>query len=153
MNARAGRRCINLGLFATGVASAASGLLIQARYHIGHGRGPGEAGSVGGWSYPAWALVHQIASGLLLGLVTWHLYLNRKALLAVLTRNGAWRRQGPILVVLFALAVLTALSALSAGISDDHVVEHRLVEIHDKVVLPVSILLALHVWTRRSRLV
>jgi hypothetical protein len=81
------------------------------------------------------------------------LYLNRKPLLAILKRNGAWRRQGSILFVTFAAAVTTALSAWAAAVGFDHrLAERALVEVHDKVVIPMSVLFVLHVWQRRSRL-
>ncbi len=35
---------------------------------------------------------------------------------------------------------------------DHHLVERAFVEIHDKIVIAISVLLALHVWQRRSRL-
>jgi hypothetical protein len=128
-----------------------SGFLIQVTYHMGHGTWAGRP--VWGWSHPTWALFHQIASALLLAFATWHLYLNHKPLLAILTRNDTWRRQGPILFVAFAAAVTTALLAWAAAVASAHpFAERALVEIHDKVVIPMSLLLALHVWQRRSRL-
>jgi hypothetical protein len=89
----------------------------------------------------------------MLAIAAWHLYLNRKPLLALLKRNDAWRRQGPILFAAFAAAVLTALVAWAAAAgSGDPSAERALVEIHDKVVIPMSVLLVLHVWQRRFRL-
>jgi len=145
------RGLLNVGLLVAGTASLPSGFLIQLTYHMGHGVWAGR--SVWGWDYPTWALVHQLSSAALLAFAAWHLYLNRKPLLAILKRNGAWRRQGPILFATFAAAVATALLAWAVGHGfNHHFAERALVEIHDKVVLPMSVLLALHVWQRRSRL-
>ena len=145
------RSSLNFGLLVAGAASLVSGLLIQVSYHMGHRASAGRA--VWGWDYPTWALFHQISSTALLAFAAWHLYLNRKPLLAILKRNGAWRRQGPILLSTFAAAVTTALLAWAAAfVFDRHLAERALVEIHDKVVIPMSVLLVLHVWQRRSRL-
>jgi hypothetical protein len=142
---------INVSLLVAGTASLVSGFLIQVSYHMGHGVSPGRA--VWGWDYPTWALFHQIFSAALLASAAWHLYLNRKPLLAILKRNGAWRRQGPILFSTFAAADTTALLAWATAVGfDHHLAERALVEIHDKVVIPMSVLLVLHVWQRRSRI-
>jgi hypothetical protein len=74
-------------------------------------------------------------------------------LLIAFKRNGARRRQDLIFFAMFTLAVTTALCAWGvAMIFDDHVAERMFVEIHDKVTIPMSILMALHLWNRRSRL-
>jgi hypothetical protein len=145
------RSSINVSLLISVTASVVTGFLIQATYHMGHGTWAGRP--VWGWTYPTWALFHQISSAMLLAFATWHLYLNRRPLLAILKRNDAWRRQGPILFAAFAAAVTTALLAWVTAVASGHpFAERALVEIHDKVVIPMSVLLALHVWQRRSRL-
>ncbi len=147
------RSLLNVGQLVAGVASAVSGFLIQFCYHMGHGASGGVTRIVWGWGYATWALFHQLASAAMLAIAVWHLYLNRKPLLALLKRAGAWRRQGPIFFATFAFAALTALAAWTvAGASGNRLAEHGLVEIHDKVVIPMSVLLALHIWQRRSRL-
>ena len=112
--ARSRRRLINIGQLIAGVASVVSGFLIQFCYHIGHEAGGGATRVVWGWRYPTWALFHQASSVAMLAIVVWHLYLNRRTLLALLKRDGAWRRQGPVFVAIFALAVVTALAAWSS---------------------------------------
>jgi hypothetical protein len=145
------RSSIDVSLLIAGTASVVTGFLIQATYHMGHEVWAGRP--VWGWTYPTWALFHQISSAMLLVFAAWHLYLNRKPLLATLKRNGAWRRQSSILFAAFTAAALTALSAWVIAIVSDHsLAEHAAVEIHDKIVIPMSVLLALHVWQRRSRL-
>jgi hypothetical protein len=145
------RGSINVSLLVAGTASLVSGFLIQVSYHMRHGVSAGR--TVWGWDYPTWALFHQIFSAALLAFAPWHLYLNRKQLLAILKRTGGWRRQGPILFATFAAAVTAALLAWAAAVGfDQPLAERALVEIHDKVVIPMSVLLALHVWQRRSRL-
>jgi hypothetical protein len=145
------RASLNAGLLVAGALSMVSGFLVQVRYHMGHGASAGRI--VWGWPYPTWALFHQISSAAMLALATWHLYLNRKPLLAILSRNGAWRRQGPFLFSTFAAAVATALLAWAAAVGfDHHFVERVFVELHDKIVIAMSVLLVLHVWQRRSRL-
>jgi hypothetical protein len=145
------RRSINVSLLIAGTASLVSGFLIQATYHMGHGTWAGRP--VWGWTYPTWALFHQISSAMLLAFATWHLSLNRKPLFAILKRNHAWRRLGPILFAAFAAAVTTALLAWIAAVaSGNFFAERALVEIHDKVVILMSVLLAVHVWQRRFRL-
>ncbi len=154
MTARPGRRWLNLGLLGTGTVSAVSGFLIQVRYHMGHRRLVGAADPVWGCSHATWALIHQIASVLLAGIAAWHLYPNRKALAASLVRAAAWRTQGPFLFTLFSLAVVTSLAAwFAAETGGGRLVERGFVEIHDKLVIPMSVLLVLHVWRRRARLV
>ncbi len=148
---RARRRFINLTLLMAGTASLVSGFLIQGCYHMQHGAGDGR--TVWGWDRPTWAVFHQLSSAVVLAFVAWHLWANRKPLLAILNRPGAWRRQGPLLFAVFAIAVATALSAWIVGaIFASRSTEHALVEIHDKIVLPMSVLLLLHAWKRRSRL-
>jgi uncharacterized membrane protein (UPF0136 family) len=145
------RTSINVSLLVAGTMSLVSGFLIQVSYHMNHRVSAGR--TVWGWDYPTWALFHQISSAALLAFAAWHLYLNRRPLLAILKRNGAWRRQGSILFVTFAAAVTTALLAWAAAVGFDHrLAERALVEIHDKVVIPMSVLFVLHVWQRRSRL-
>ena len=145
------RGSINVGLLVAGTLTLVSGFLIQVSYHLRHAVSAGRA--VWGWDYPTWALFHQISSAALLAFVAWHLYLNRKPLLAILKRKGAWRRQGPILFVTFTAAVTTALLAWAVAVGfNHHLAERALVEIHDKIVIPMSVLLVLHVWQRRSRL-
>jgi hypothetical protein len=145
------RGSINVSLLVAGTLSLVSGLLIQVSYHMGHAVSAGR--SVWGWDHPTWALFHQVSSAFLLAFAAWHLYLNRKPLLAILKRSGAWRRQGPILLATFTAAVTTALLAWAAAVAfDRHLAERALVEIHNKIVIPMSVLLALHVWQRRSRL-
>jgi len=145
------RRWINVSLLVASMAALVSGFLIQVTYHMGHGVSAGR--TTWGWDYPTWALFHQLSSAALLTFAAWHLYLVRKSLLAILKRNSAWRRQGPILFATFAAAVTTALLAWSLAEGfDQHLAERVLVEVHDKVVIPMSVLLVLHVWQRRSRL-
>ncbi len=145
---RVGRGRINAGLLIAGTASTVSGFLIQICYHMGHAAR--DARLVWGWGYSTWAWFHRISSIVLLAIVAWHLVLNRKPLLAGLKRTGAWRRQGPILFALFTIASLIALGAWG---SESALTERGLVEIHDKLVLPMAVLLVLHVWARRARLV
>jgi hypothetical protein len=145
------RSSLNVGLLAAGTASLVTGFLIETTYHMGHGKWAGRP--VWGWAYPTWAFFHQLSSATLLAFATWHLYLNRQPLLAILKRNDAWQRQCPILFAAFAAAALTALSAWAVAVGFDHpFAERALVEIHDKVVIPMSALLVLHVWQRQSRL-
>lgn len=147
------RRWLNLGLLGTGAVSLVSGFLIQFTYHMHHGVAVRGTRLVWGLGYPAWALIHQIASALMLAVAGWHLWLNRKPLLALLKRDGRWRRQAPIFFVLFTLAVITAVVAWTAGkLFDGQVTERALVEIHDKLTIPMSVLLVLHTWQRRARL-
>jgi hypothetical protein len=147
------RRWLNLGLLATGVVSAVSGFLIQFTYHMHHGAAARATRLVWGLGYAAWALVHQISSALMLGIVVWHLVLNRKPLFAMLTRGSAWRRQAPHFFALFTVAVITALGAWGAGtlFSSNHT-EHTFIEIHDKIVIPMAVLMVIHIWQRRARL-
>lgn len=157
---RSRRRLINIGLLTTGLAALVSGFLIQFCYHMGHQASSGASGAssaagrtVWGWDHATWAVFHQIASALMLAFAAWHLLLNRKPLFATLRRGGAWRGRGPLLFTLFTLAVATSLSAWAVGaIFDYRFAERAFVEIHDKVVLPMSVLLVLHVWERRTRL-
>lgn len=147
------RRWLNLGLLATGLATAVSGFLIQRTYHMHQGGAARATKMVWGLDYPAWALVHQICSALMLAIAAWHWWLNRKPLLTWLTRAGSWRRQAPIFFTLFALAVVTALTAWIAGkLFGQSSAEHALVEIHDKLVIPMSVLMVAHTWQRRARL-
>jgi hypothetical protein len=147
------RRWLNIGLLVTGAVSSVSGFLIQFEYHMHHGAAARATRLVWGLGYPAWALVHQIGSALMLGIVVGHLVSNRKPLFARLTRGSAWRRQLPNFVALFALAVITALVGWTAGkLFDSKLIEHTLVEIHDKVVIPMFILMVIHTWQRRVRL-
>jgi hypothetical protein len=147
------RRWLNLGLLAAGAVSLVTGLLIQFTYHLHHGIAVRGTRLVWGLDYPAWALIHPIASALMLALAAWHLWLNRKPLLALLRRDGRWRRQATLLLVLFTLAVITAVVAWTVGkIVDGRMTERALVEIHDKVTLPLSALMVLHTWQRRARL-
>jgi hypothetical protein len=148
---RSRRRLINLTLLAAGTASLVSGFLIQGCYHMQHGASDGR--TVWGWDRPTWAAIHQLSSMVVLAFVAWHLWVNRTPLLAILKRPGAWRRQGPLLFAAFSIAVATALPAWTVGaVFSSHSTERALVEIHDKIVLPMSVLLLLHVWKRRSRL-
>jgi hypothetical protein len=147
------RRGLNLGLLVTGAASAVSGFLIQLTYHMHHGVAVRASRMVWGLGYPAWAVVHQVSSVLMLAIAVWHIVVNRKPLVAYLTRNGAWRRQAPVLFALFMMAVATALVAWTAGhVFGSASAERTLVEIHDKVVIPMSVLLVMHTWQRRARL-
>jgi hypothetical protein len=147
------RRLLSIGLLATGVVSSVSGFLIQIEYHMHNGAAFRATPLVWGLGYPAWALVHQIGSALMLGIVVGHLTLNRKPLFALLTRGSAWRRQAAHFFALFALAVITAPVAWTAGkLFDSKLIEHTLVEIHDKVVIPMFILMVTHTWRRRARL-
>lgn len=148
------RRWLNMGLLATGLATSVSGFLIQFEYHMHHEAAARATRLVWSLGYPAWALVHQIASTLMLGMVVWHLVLNRKPLLALLTRGRAWRRQAPHFFVLFAIAVFAAGAAWGAGkLFDSTPVEGILVEIHDKIAIPMFVLMVIHTWQRRARLV
>ena len=152
-SARTRRYLINISLLLAGFVSLLSGFLIQFTYHIGHAAATDEGRIVWGWDRPTWALCHQLSSAVLLAVVAWHLYLNRKPLFAGWKRAGAWRRQSPIFFALFTLAVATAMIAwIAAQVFYHPLAEHVAVEVHDKVVIPMSILLALHVWERRSRL-
>lgn len=147
------RRLLNLGLLGTGLLSTVSGFLIQFTYHMHHGAAVRATRMVWGLGYPAWAVVHQVSSGLMLILALWHLWLNRKPLLALLKNAGRGRRQGRALFVLFSLAVVTALVAWTAGtLFDGNLVERALVEVHDKIVIPMAILMVMHIWQRRVRL-
>jgi hypothetical protein len=108
---------------------------------------------VWGLRYSAWAIIHQVCSALMLVIVAWHLWLNRKPLFAWLKRASQWRRQAPTFFALFTFAVVTAMAAWIAGkLLDSKAVEHALVEIHDRVVIPMSVLMVMHTWRRRARL-
>lgn len=144
---KVGRGWLSLVLLIGGAASTLSGFLIQFRFHMG--RAP-RGTRVWGWNCATWATFHQISSLLLLTIATWHLVLNRKALVAILKRRGAWHRQGPLLFALFAIA---SVIALIAWLAPNALTEHGLVEIHDKLVIPMAVLLVMHVWQRRRRLI
>lgn len=147
------RRLLNLGLLGTGLLSAVSGFLIQFTYHMHHGAAVRATRLVWGLGYQAWAVVHQVSSVLMLVIALWHLWLNRKPLLALLKRAGHGRRQARALFVLFTIAVVTALVAWIAGtLFDGKLVERALVEVHDKIVIPMAILMVMHTWQRRARL-
>ena len=82
----------------------------------------------------------------------WHLWLNRKPLLALLKHGDQRRRQARTLFVLFTLAVVTALLAWITGkLFDGNLVERGLVEVHDNLVIPMAILMVMHIWQRRAR--
>jgi hypothetical protein len=147
------RGWLNLGLLVTGLASLVSGFLIQIEYHMHDGAAFRATRLVWGLGYAAWTLVHQVGSASMLTIAVWHLVLNRKPLFALLTRDGAWRRQASVFFALFVVAVVTALAAWIAGtLVDSNRIEHALVEIHDKVVIPMAVLMVVHAWQRRARL-
>ena len=142
------RRWLNLGLLMTSACSLLTGFLIQITYHMHHGAAVRATRMVWGLGYPAWALIHQIASALMLILAGWHIFLNRRPFFAWLKK-----RQNPGFVALFTLAVLSALAAWVAGkLFDSTMVERALVEVHDKLAIPLSVLLAWHIGRRRGRL-
>ena len=147
------RRLLNVGLLGTGLAVMVSGFLIQVTYHMHHGAAVRTTRMVWGLGYSAWAVVHQMGSALMLVLAVGHLWLNRKPLLALLKRASQWRRQSSIFFALFTFAVVTALAAWILGkIFDGMMAERALVEVHDKIVIPMSILMIMHAWQRRERL-
>lgn len=148
-----GQRTVKTGLLTTGLVSLLSGFLIQICYHMTHATSPGAGRTVWGWDYPTWALLHQVSSAAWLAFTVWHLYLRRKPLLALIGRTRAWRRCSTLLFATFAFAAATALSAWAAAELVGHqLTERALIEVHDKLVLPMSLLLVLHVWQRRARL-
>lgn len=145
------RHLLNLGLLIAGLASASSGLTLQLRYHIGrHGHGEGV-----NFGYPFWAQLHKYSSVLLLGLVAWHLVVNWKWLRAVWRKSLLGKhRQVVTMNVLFLAAAVTGLGAWAIGwVSQGFRAEKLVVEIHDKLTLFLTVLLVLHVWSRRRRLV
>ncbi len=147
------RRMLNFGLLGTGLASMVSGLLIQTNYHMHHGFEDRSTRIVWGLGYSTWTVIHQVCSALMLVIVAWHLWLNRKPLLALLKRASQWRRQAFIFFALFMFAVVTAVAAWIAGtLLDSKTVERGLVEIHDKLVIPMSVLMVMHTWRRRASL-
>jgi hypothetical protein len=147
------RRLLNLGLLGTGLVSMVSGFLIQLTYHMHHGVDVRATRMVWGLGYPDWAVVHQASSALMLVIAVWHLWLNRRPLFALLKHAGQGRRQARTLFVLFTLAVVTALVAWIAGkLFDGYSVERALVEVHDKIVIPMAVLMVMHTWQRRARL-
>jgi hypothetical protein len=142
------RWLVNSALLLTGIASMFTGFLIQTHYHMGR-----STGAVWGCGHAAWAIVHQLASFAFLAAVAWHLSLNWKPLISLCTRRGAWRSLGFFVTMFFLLAAVTALAAWVAFMFlGQRSVEKVLVEIHDKVTIPLSVLLLLHVVKRRARL-
>jgi hypothetical protein len=145
------RSLLNLGLLLFGLASAASGLTLQIKYHMHHQARVAAAG----WDYPSWSLLHKVTSAGLLALVAIHLWVNWKWL------RGTWskgllqkHRQLVTMSLVFLTAALMgmgawALDALGVGPQAERIV----VEIHDKVTLFLVVYLMLHVWSRRRRLV
>jgi hypothetical protein len=146
--ASAARGLVNGWLLASGTLSAFTGFLIQIHFHMQR-----TTGAVWGLAQPNWSLIHQIVSFAMLGFVGWHLWLNRKPLLALLGRPAAWSREVNLIVVLFFVAVATSLAAWMTWLFfADWAVERALVEIHDKATVPLAVLLVLHTWRRRTRL-
>jgi hypothetical protein len=142
------RRLVTSALLASGIASTLSGFLIQVHYHMHRA-----TAAVWGYGYATWALVHQLSSVAFLVVVLSHLSLNWKPLLSLVRRRTARRSLGLSVTVLFLLAVVSALAAWGAFLLvGQGTVEKALVEMHDKVTIPFSGLLLLHVWRRRSRL-
>ena len=138
----------NTGLLLSGIASTASGFLLQIHYHMGHA-----TSAVGGYGYVVWSRFHQLASFALVLAVAWHLFRNGKPFWALVHRRAAWRKQVMIFTLVFLLALTTASAGVVAFLVFDHrTVERIFVEIHDKIALPLFVLLVLHTWSRRSRL-
>ncbi|MGC4118235.1 MAG: DUF4405 domain-containing protein [Myxococcales bacterium] len=143
----AARRLVNPALLAAGTVSVATGLLLQISFHMHR-----DISRVWGLDHRAWNLVHQAGSWALLALVVWHLSLNWKPLRALFDRPAA--KTTFLLVLVFASATVTALAAwLSLHALEQHHAERMAIEIHDKLTLVLSILLVLHTWQRRRRLV
>jgi hypothetical protein len=142
------RRLVNWYLLLAGVACVFSGFLVQVHYHMA-----AATSAVWGHGYAAWGMIHQLASLAFLTGVAWHLSLNWRPLLACFARGRAWRKLGFFVVAIFLPATATALAAFVAFMVFGHrAVEKALVEIHDKLALPLFVLLVLHAWQRRSRL-
>jgi hypothetical protein len=149
MNALHQRRWkLNMVLLVAGAATVFSGFLVQIHFHMHRTRG-----AVWGLDHAEWNLLHQLASFTFLCAMAWHLAMNWKSFLVCWSPRRTWRRMGFYLAVTFGLAVVTALWALSAFLLVGHgLLENTLVEIHDKVTIPLSVLLLVHGWQRRGRL-
>jgi hypothetical protein len=149
MTGGAGSRwLVNLYLLLAGLATCFSGFLVQAHYHMG--RATSDVWRVG---HATWGMIHQLVSFAFLAGIAWHLSLHWRPLLAYCTRQRCWRRLGFSVTAVFLLSTATALAAFIAFMAFGHrTVEKVLVEIHDKVAIPLVVLLVLHTWQRRSRL-
>jgi hypothetical protein len=145
---RKGRWKVNAVMVAAGAATVFSGFLVQVHFHM-HRTG----GTVWGLDHADWNQVHQLVSFTFLASVVWHLSKNGKAFWATCSPRRSWRRMGFYLAATFGLALVTALLAWGAFLLVGHGgAEHTLVEIHDKVAIPLSVLLLVHGWQRRGRL-
>lgn len=145
------RSLLNLASLLFGFASAASGLTLQVRYHLRH-----EARiAAAGWDYTTWSLLHKLTSVVLLALIVLHVFVNWKWLRTTWTKGLFHKhRQLVTLSFLFLTAAITGMGAWALGfLNFEQSKERLIVEFHDKITLVLTLLLVLHVWSRRRRLV
>lgn len=159
----------NLGLLTSGLAAAISGLAIQLGFHVGaasHAVKPWmQTSAVGDLDLPAhtvgglgrfqWAFVHKFSITILSLLLLQHILIHR-SWYARLFRRGS-RFGHPQLLWLTILMLLVAATGLVPwGLSllggSSHL-RFILIEVHDKLALPLTILLLLHVVQRAWRFV
>jgi len=157
----------NLVLLASALGTSVSGLVIQAVFHLGAAtraaRASMEVSALGALDGPAlaawgldraqWGLLHKVSALAFALLLVRHITLRRAWYARLLRREN--RSDHLQLLCLPVLMVLVALTGLAPwGLSMSGSLPHLrflLVEMHDKLALPLILLLLLHVVQRVQR--
>ncbi|MBI1751215.1 MAG: DUF4405 domain-containing protein [Acidobacteria bacterium] len=159
----------NLTLLASGLVTTISGLAIQVEFHLGaasRALRPSTLTSavdtleipvhtVGGLNKFQWASVHKFSITVFSFLLIQHV-ITRRSWYRDLTRRGS-HFSHPQLLWLTILMLLVAVTGLApwgiAFFGGSPHIRFILIEVHDKLALPLTILLLLHVVQRISRFI
>ncbi|WP_320051743.1 DUF4405 domain-containing protein [uncultured Acetobacteroides sp.] len=144
------RFIINLGLLLFGIATVFSGMLIQAKYHMGNHGNIATKNLVLGINYQGWSDIHKISIVALSLLIICHVYLHRKWYkAAIIKRHISKNQQVLMLSVLFVVVAITGLTPWLIDLLNGNEMQRKVfIEIHDKLTLILSVYLTLHIIKR-----
>ncbi len=154
----------NIALLVSGLATAISGLAIQVGFHLGAASRTVRASihpsdlpalTVWGLDKPQWGLFHKVAITIFSLLLIQHVIL-RRSWYARLLRRGSPSGH-PQLLWLTVLMLFVAITGLVPWgltlLGGSPHLRFMLVEVHDKLALPLTILLILHIAQRVPRFI
>lgn len=134
---------INIGLLFFGLAMSVSGFLIQFRYHMGNN-------SVLEIGYYNWTNIHKISIIWFSIFMSYHLFTHLKWYKTLIFKKlAAKNRFQIILLIVFIIVAITGFIPWIINLSGGSDIARKFViEVHDKIVILLFILLALHLTNR-----
>jgi ferredoxin len=141
---------VNIGLLFFAIAMSFSGFVIELKYHMGHNSGLESNNSVLGIGYYNWTNIHKTSILIFSILMTFHFSTHWKWYKTIIVKKPLQKNKLQIILsVVFILVAITGYIAWIINLSGGSDISRKFfIEIHDKIVILLFVILTLHLTTR-----